>query len=248
MLYAKSPITEAIIGLRLANRIEDKELEKLKDELRKDYPFGGAYYEFNYESHSSREGNVSSHTHQALNAYHLRDNTALNQVLVGFQLLSTSRLAPYEGWEALSAKAFDNYQRHRQAVGYRRIDHIGIRFINRLDLPLGGDVDIDLSKYLNISPSGLPIPGSIARYFMSIQVIHPSGCHILIQTGVAPPALIDHMAVMLDIDVAVRDDAVPQNPNEIATLLVHLRAVKNDVFERLITDKARLLFEPKDPS
>ena len=53
--------------------------------------------------------------------------------------------------------------------------------------------------------------------------------------------LIDHVSILLDIDVYRHDLNVPQSPNEIRALLDIIRARRTEIFEQCITDTTRAL-------
>jgi uncharacterized protein (TIGR04255 family) len=105
-------------------------------------------------------------------------------------------------------------------------------------------MEIVLSDYITVSPDSLSIWPDVSyrEYFISIRINYAQPISVLLQTGIVPPALVKHMAIMLDIDASVEGDSVPQNEPDLIELLARLRKAKNEIFEQAITDKTRQLF------
>lgn len=108
-----------------------------------------------------------------------------------------------------------------------------------------------LSDYFTISPNNLTINTAnpdlkYSEYFISMHINYDLPIRVMLQTGLTPSALVDHRAVMLDIDASVMGaPMVPQNEAALEELLTRLRTAKNDIFERSITNTTRQLFEPE---
>ena len=66
-------------------------------------------------------------------------------------------------------------------------------------------------------------------------------CQLRINSAAVPSPLIDHASFVVDLDF-LRVQNVPQNDRALQNLLNTIRNKKNEVFESLITDKARALF------
>lgn len=161
---------------------------------------------------------------------HLR----LNELLV-------SHLRPYDRWETLLAEAQAWWQEYRLACKPEAITRVATRFINRIELPMGG---LDFDDYLvaaPIIPKGLPqtFEGFMAR----IVVPHAeTGAHI------AMSHLLDAanpqnrtVPVIIDIDVFKETD-LPPDSDELWRLLGIMRAVKNQAFFGSVTATCLELF------
>ena len=79
-------------------------------------------------------------------------------------------------------------------------------------------------------------PFSVAANFIIDNV------KILAQCGVSPPALLDHLSLMLDVDSFVDSDIKPHK-DAIWEIASTLRAAKNRVFETSITERVRIYFQ-----
>jgi uncharacterized protein (TIGR04255 family) len=238
--YRKPPITEATIGVKLAQPLERAEIDAVVSDFRGQYPYIDARFQVSFTAFPG-----ASSAQERSDGFNMRDESALDVLVVGVQEIATSRLAPYPGWDILCTRALANYRRVRQRIGYKRQVRVGARFINRIDIPFRGEsMEIVLSDYITVSPDSLSIWPDVSyrEYFISIRINYAQPISVLLQTGIVPPALVKHMAIMLDIDASVEGDSVPQNEPDLIELLARLRKAKNEIFEQAITDKTRQLF------
>jgi len=124
---------------------------------------------------------------------------------------------------------------------YRKIARIGVRYINRIDIPWPGG-PIDLSKYLRLQID-VPQPPFPHISQQTAQVVFDfDDCQVIVNMGVVPSALVDHFSYALDFDFG-RDRAVPQADADIWNYIESIRERKNMLFEASITDRTRTLFE-----
>jgi uncharacterized protein (TIGR04255 family) len=65
---------------------------------------------------------------------------------------------------------------------------------------------------------------------------------VIVNTATAPSPLIDHVSLLLDMDL-FKDQNLPQKDDELWDLLAAYRKQKNMLFEAFITDRARGLFD-----
>ena len=185
---------------------------------------------------------------EQFDGFNLRNTDALRSLVVGAREFSSTCLAPYPGWNVFFADAISNYRRFRHVLGYRQLDRVGVRFINRIDIPhVHPTQEIMLSDYFTISPNNLTINTAnpdlkYSEYFISMHINYDLPIRVMLQTGLTPSALVDHRAVMLDIDASVMGaPMVPQNEAALEELLTRLRTAKNDIFERSITNTTRVI-------
>lgn len=155
-----------------------------------------------------------------------------------------SRLAPYMGWESFYARASRDWEVWKRVAGYRRVQRIGVRYINRIDIPCEAGQKIQLEDYFTCYPEAPEVTGfpGLARYAM--QLILPSGpegCSLMINGASVPSPLVNHASFLLDLDISKEGDA-PQNDDQVWALIDRTRDHKNRAFESCITDRARALF------
>jgi uncharacterized protein (TIGR04255 family) len=133
----------------------------------------------------------------------------------------------------------------KRAVGYRKVARIGVRFINRIDVPAASANSAaaeNEADYLNVIPQ---LPTSLrpmTSYAVQAQVsLQDIGCELIINSGAVPSPLIGYKSYLLDFDIH-NERGVPQNDDGIYELLNRIRVKKNQVFEDCVTDRAKETF------
>ncbi len=177
--------------------------------------------------------------------YRLSNTDGTDVVVVTSSAFSHSRLAPYLGWEQLRGLAEEEWQTWKRAVGYKKISRIGVRFINRIDIPAKRGSKVLIEDYLRLYPQ-VPENGSIPslnHYTMQVaaEVTEIEGIIVVNSGSVASP-LVDHSSFVLDLDIS-RQTNIPQNDKDLWAFVETIRSFKNSVFEMCITDKSREIFD-----
>ena len=102
-----------------------------------------------------------------------------------------SRLAPYTGWEEFSARAMRAWDIWKRAARSTEISRIGVRYVNRIDIPLREDGEpVQIEDFLNINPrSPETLATPMTSYTMQIaRSLGEDDCGLLINSGtVAAP-------------------------------------------------------------
>jgi uncharacterized protein (TIGR04255 family) len=127
-----------------------------------------------------------------------------------------------------------------RAIGYRPPKRLGVRYINRLDVP--GD-RIDISEWLQL---GVLLPKQLlldtTSYAINVTAPLPDGANVIVNSNSADSPLLNYGSVVLDIDVYF-DNIFSGTPEEMWESAEELRHVKNSIFEACITDRSRALFD-----
>lgn len=237
--YKRPPITEAVIEVRIGRPIDAGLLEKLQKRLSRDYPLP-PQRTVHINVHL---GDESATVKREFEGYKLTATDGASVVSVTPRLISTSRLAPYEGWDQFVKQAVRNWRVWRRIVGWRDIARIGVRFINRVDVSNPKDEPVELERYLNISPR-LPEIGQKALNDFSINIKMPLGqgdLNLILNASSAPSPLVKTTSFIIDLDVS-RDTDLPTDDEGLWDCIAGVREQKNAVFEACITDRARDLF------
>jgi uncharacterized protein (TIGR04255 family) len=172
-----------------------------------------------------------------------RDSTSI--VSVTLPSISYSRLAPYNGWDIFSQESTNILSDLKRLIGYRAISRIGVRYVNRLDIPLPEDnVLVRLEHYIRVYPEypEHSFPPLDAFTMQANFSLHEIKCLAMVTVASVPSPLPRHMGIILDTDIGRQAD-VPQSDKDIRELLNVIRGEKNRVFEACITDAARELFD-----
>ena len=242
--YKHPPIIEAVIEVRFATELAQEAIDSANKKLKESYSFSTLTQERQVDLEMG-EDQLAVEVSERPTSYKLVNQDRTDLVVIRPGGLGWSRLAPYGGWESFSARTRRDWRAWKRAAGYKKIAQIGVRYINRLDMPLEGRDTIQISDYIAISPT-YPETGllpTMSTYTMQVEFRLPDDkCNLVINSAIVEPVLINHSAVILDIDV-VRTEDVPQKDDDIWSFINRLRDIKNDIFETIVTDKARELFD-----
>lgn len=240
----QAPIVEAVIEIRTRAEVPWEEgsiTRELKDRLA-DYPklraahtgtlklrVGGEVKEQQLEDHgwSGLHGLSADERHVA---QFTRDSFVF------------SRLAPYQSWEQLSREGLRLWQIYLEVARPSQAQRIGVRFINRIDLPPNDRRYEDYIQPAPEPPKGMDLP---FHNFVHHDVLaipdHPYAINV-IRTIQHPPDMNQGLAVILDID-AFTTAPVELTPDLLGKCLPELRWLKNKVFFGSITQKALEKFQ-----
>jgi len=154
-----------------------------------------------------------------------------------------SQLAPYPGWDLFFERFHRDWVVWKRTHGYRKITRIGVRYINRIDIPITESI-VRHEEYLNVYPHTPSQFQALTAYNVAMQTLFPEiGCVLTLNSSSAPSLLLGHGAFIVDQDIAKESDP-PQSDDGIYALLNQIRDKKNEVFEACITPRARELFKP----
>jgi uncharacterized protein (TIGR04255 family) len=237
--YKNSPITEAVIDIRL-EPLSDFKVELLEPIAGR---ISGRYSkreDVNLFQGTFTVGSTPTSSQTKLGyLYRSEDGKYVLQTRTnGFTL---SRLAPYEEWEPFRDEARNLWGIYREFVNPIRANRVASRSINRIDIQLGQELSDYFRTFPEISPE---LPQILSGYVMHLLLPQNEfgGMLSLIQATV-PSQKPSSASINLDIDI-FRESGDFDTDEKIWTFLDFLRDKKNEVFEGCITDKARELFGP----
>lgn len=151
--------------------------------------------------------------------------------------------APYDCWDFFEEQAMKALGPVANALGIEQFARIGLRFINRIDIPHEDETGFETGDYVTLDFGGPKKDiGVIEEFQMRVvkPTENPSVRYALAVATTASP-LPHHSAILLDIDVFSSDPISVDGP-ALHSLLVEMRNEKNDIFEGCITDRTRNLF------
>jgi uncharacterized protein (TIGR04255 family) len=245
--YKQPPITEAVIELRFAAPIDPGDIAKVSTDLKSFYPQQQPITDVRVHLNlPSGPQIVTTAHHIETHGIRLSTDDQTQLVLVWPQTFVCSQLALYPGWDVFFERFCRDWSVWKRTLGYRRITRIGVRYINRIDIPATAPL-VQHEEYLNIYPQVPDIIQSLTAYNVVTQsVLSEIGCMLTLNSSSAPSPLLGHAAFIVDQDIFKEGD-LPQNDDSIYALLNHIRAKKNEVFEACIKPRARELFKPCRP-
>lgn len=155
-----------------------------------------------------------------------------------------SRLEPYQDWPQLHSEAMKLWQVYLELAKPVAIDRLGLRFINRIQLPIGEFQFEDYIKSAPQPPQGLDLP--FAGFIHQDTFMVPNQPYVInIVKTIQPPAVAERSgsALILDIDVLTTQGYELDDEAELRGHLLEMRWLKNKAFFGSITDKAWTLFK-----
>ena len=159
--YPKAPITEAVIELRIGHDVELTALEKIARRLKHHYAKSEPMRQVGFVIDNTG-GSVSLREDAA--GFRLNSDDQAEIAMLSQRFLTTARLPPYPGWEALRDRAKANWVEWRSLTPSHPIVRIGVRFINRIDIPT---LESSLSLRWNALKIRRPV-GSPCSFFSSL--------------------------------------------------------------------------------
>jgi uncharacterized protein (TIGR04255 family) len=239
--YRRPPITEAVVEFCLAAPIDSELVEKMKARLTDEYPVLPQIVQ--NISFAAGPDSQNGATVEFV-GYRMSSADAANVTVVARSSISTSRLAPYEGWEEFIAAAKRNWDVWRKVVGWREVARVGVRYINRIDVPNPNELPLPIGDYLLFRPvfpefDGMQPVDSFA--INGAMGIANSAFKVILNAGSTPSPLVRTTSFLLDIDIS-REGDLPRNDDALWALVNEVRTHKNRIFEASITDLSRKLF------
>lgn len=245
--YNRPPITEAVIDIRIAPPVSEDELARANAKFVELYPHEDTHHEVDYEIRPDEAGHPNVSEARRTHFFKRASHDQREIVLLKSSGIAVCDRAPYAGWDSFSERFWRDWAVWIDAVGRRNINRIGMRYINRIDIPMQpGEAVVYHENYVTVhvqSPEDKfgPTIGYEARAIYRLEKIQG---HFLLRTTIlGPPAPVpDHVSVLIDFDLA-READPPQDDGGLKELLDVMREQKNMIFEAVITDEARKLFQ-----
>lgn len=244
--YSRPPITEAVIGIEFTAPVELDQLLTLRTKFKKEYPnFENIQtYEVDINLPNNRTNLVDNNQVKinANNGFRLSSPDVNKLLLFWPKTFTISQLAPYQGWDDFFNRFEDNWKTWKRALGFREISRIGLRFINRIDIPIENGIAAH-EEYINIYPK-VPV-GDWPLHNFALQMTLPikdTAILCQINSAIVESPLLNHLSIIFDLDLSLSDKTA-QSDEDLLKVLINLRSHKNKIFESFITDKTRELFK-----
>jgi uncharacterized protein (TIGR04255 family) len=242
--FARPPIVEAVIERRFAEPFSHEVMEDLRRKLESDYP---AISQLNSMSWAINALGAVPEVSQNIVGYRLANLSGDAIVVITTQSLAFARLAPYPGWREFSKQGTGLFRVARKMMDYMQIGRIGVRYVNRLDIPFtleqGTPVPIQMEDYILIHPeypAGL-FPPAQSYSMQAVTLLPDIHSRLTINVATVPSPFPGRTGIIFDIDIG-RESEIPQREDEISNILDAIRSEKNRIFLSCLTDKAKALF------
>ena len=241
MRYKKPPILEAVLEFRWA---EPKALSALDDTLQLPCfeSFGTRKTRFLIDASINMNSQHVSHSQRELGLeVTLRDGS--EKVFLEEQKFVFIRLAPYDRWELFLERTMSILRPTAEALNIAEFTRIGLRYVNRIDVPNPNGAGIDTDQFVTVKFDGpRPDRGVVEEFQMRVvKSTEKEDIFYALVLATTPSPLPGYLGILLDIDVFTQRPLVAGSESLMRTL-GEMRVEKNDIFEECLTDASRELF------
>jgi uncharacterized protein (TIGR04255 family) len=228
------PIVEAAIGITVP-KLPDSLLDRLKElNVSTD---GVSYQPPSRASQNSVEfkivdGQSTAVTRDVHLGWRWESSDKLHAIQFKLDGFAFSRMGRYETWESFTGEAKRLWEVYFSAIGPSAVSEYGVRYINKVFIPVGEE----LEKYLQVYPKTPDNPAwiineSVMR--LRIQIDSPRSGTFVHQHVLVPSERLNFAAVILDNDF--RYSAEGLSGEELWASIDAVRDVKDSYFLKLIT-------------
>ncbi len=237
--YPNPPIQEAIceIHFALPAPLGQEAISRIQPRWRHLYPAQEIVAERTVQFHLSvdRMQTDSRETGHKLIA-RSEDKQKLAQL--GPAFLVVNRLRRYVGWEEeFRDTILERFGEVQAEYGIHSVQRIGLRYINKIDLPEATPRWGDWFKIPLPVPSHLGVQGGVFQTHFRQSLTEETECILNFGTLAPPPQNL--APVMLDIDVVWRGQITA---SEVASKLEAVHDPHRELFEAYLLDSTRKLF------
>lgn len=237
------PITQAVIEVRVAHEMVIEDIEKIAKKLHKFYPHKLTLndYDIIITPQPIVEESVAVKSHQP--RFELASDDQVDKAIISKNTIAVVRLAPYLGWDALYSQFVTAWKSWKRIATTKAITRIGVRYINRIDIPLNNENKLEIEDYLTFYPK-VPELGHqpMSEFQISItKPIYDSPWTARIISTALPSPLINHISLLLDTDI-FRTEGLPLKDEDLWAMITEARDIKNTVFHSCLTQKTKELF------
>lgn len=235
--YTAPPILEAVIQFQFVDTLAESVFRKIGKRLKRAYANELASENVNvHVDFQNRKATFDANPQLKLSSIDETDVVAITN-----NTMTWSRLAPYEGWADLRDRVKRDLQEAYAITGFRQVLRVGVRYVNRIDVPTNGERIVRYEDYLTINidlPDCWPTIDNYAWRFEK----NFDDLHAIVQSVIVEPEVVNTSAFLLDIDVVAQKN-LPAKSEDVFALLDRMRALKNELFELSISDLARAKFK-----
>jgi len=173
-VFPNAPITEAVIDIKaqLPEETDLKSLESFHDHIKNRFSEKQEQRFLKADFKLSQKDKLSSlPTKTGTQGYFFRSHKEKKVVQSKIDGFAFNKLKPYENWELFRSEGRDLWELYSEIVNPIRVIRIGLRYINRIEVPLPFN---DFSEYLLTNPQIAPnLPQAVSHFFMRLEVPNP---------------------------------------------------------------------------
>ena len=244
-IYTKCPVTEAIFDVRitLPKDFSYTVFEEYYDDIKNEFPNKEVGVEFESSIAFKKDEDPIIDTKRGPIGFHFKSTDGKRIIQFKKNGFTFNKLKPYDNWEVFSGEAKKHFEKFIEICKPVSIDRLGLRYINRLEIPLP---ILDFQQYITTFPnisSGLP--QVMADFFMRLVIPEkseePSNIAIITQTIDRKALIKDILPLIFDIDIYRIIKFGVEDKEKIYKFFEEFRNYKNRIFNESITEKTKSL-------
>jgi uncharacterized protein (TIGR04255 family) len=240
--YPNPPIQEAIceIHFDLPQPLAKPQMESLMPIWAADYPEQRFIEERGITIQVGADGVQTTNRDDLGHRLICKSADGTRLVQLSGQFLAVNQLRPYPGWEEGFRDTITGRAAGLQtAIGKVSFRRVGLRYINRIDVP---ECPLNWKTWFNFDLPSPTIEGSVPGQFqMQFNSALPKECRLTINLVLLPPTEPGKVSVILDLDV-IWEGAL-QDFSELGTFLERVHQPHRLAFEAYLNEKSRRLFQ-----
>lgn len=240
--FPNAPIVEALLDLHVTfpSPIDLERLEGFHEAVRSEYPMKQRRVKWTGEFRFAKEA-IQQAVRRGSEGFIFKASDGQRLVQARQDGFTFNWLKPYDQWEALRDEALRHWERYREYFHPEAVTRIGLRYINRIELPLPIS---DFREFIKTAPDIADgIPQGVSAFFMRLEVPNQEKGLIAVVTETleAPSEDNKKVPMIFDIDVQCNRTFDPISPAIWQTLEV-MREYKNEIFFASLTERAKEMF------
>ena len=178
----------------------------------------------------------------------LATNKGTRLVGVGPDTLSIHMLRPYQdpsepgegGWEEFELRIEKALEAYRKTVEPISVNQVGVRYINKIEIPSASAKVEEYLKCANLEVEGLP--ENYTNFVSRVEYLFDKYTRLVLSLGLLGTSQ-NSINLLLDLDVIWRKDDVPVKWAEVSQIPNELHRQVESAFEAIVTEKAKELFD-----
>jgi len=241
--FPNAPIVEALFDIKVEYQrdINHSELENLHQVIKPDYPIRKTLREFHSQLKLKKDEAAMPTFSDKITGYQFWSSDEKQVVQYRKDGFGYSRLKPYENWDSIFTEAQKLWEIYENNLKTYAVKRIAVKYINLIEIPLRS---FKLENYFTappLVPNGLP--QTIENFIYQITIYFPeSTTKAIITMKLSPSSNKDITSIIYDIDVFKTTNIKPERYSTIWEIYNELRIIKNDIFDKGLTENAKKLF------
>lgn len=232
--FERAPIVEALISIDVET-LDEEHLPQICNagaSLQPEYPESEPLNQVQLQlGVSFTAGRVSHQTSQQAGPFGYKFASKDKRQLAVFRRngFSFSRLPPYERWTSFRAEARRLWDVYRTAARSAPISGFGLRYINRISIPVQAEISEYLRLYAQVPDNRDGSPRAINSSYLRVDSVikEPAG-YLIIQQATLPQERPGAVTLSLDFDLRFPHDG--SDDERVWTTLESARHIKNELF------------------